>query len=151
MVIREEVHASQPPSAYERVMASGPKVNTHELAAVTSLVGPELYKHFVTRVADWEEAWGLYAEGWALMANDAGARVFPLWPAAEYARLCAVDEWESYEPKAIPLDELVGELLPGLAEDEILPGVFPTPKDKAPTPPAEQLIVGLSDELESFE
>jgi hypothetical protein len=76
-------------------------VNEKQIEAVLALSGPERVKHFVKVVADREEAWGLSDDGWALSATDDGGTAFPLWPARDYARLCAAQEWSTYSPQAM--------------------------------------------------
>jgi hypothetical protein len=51
---------------------------------------------------------------------------------------------------AIPLDELLSELLPKLSRDGALPGVFYTPTDKGVTPSVEQLFTDLNSECENY-
>lgn len=120
-----------------------PPLSQVQIDAVLKLAGPARYEHFVKQVADWEEAWGLYSGGWALSGTSDGRRVFPLWPAREYAAACRTDEWANYEPTAIPLADLIDELLPSLERDGVLPGVFYTTSDKGVTPSAHQLLDDL--------
>lgn len=126
------------------------KINARQIAAVLALPGPERFKHFVKVIVDWEEAWGLYQDGWALAANDDGTEAFPLWPAREYAQLCAEREWSGYEPKRIPLEELVNILLPKLEKDGVLPGIFYTPADKGITPSIDELQAAIKAEAARY-
>jgi len=126
-------------------------ISDKQIAAVLALPGNERYKHFIKRVADSELAWGLFDEGWALAATDDGARVFPLWPAEEYAKLCAVGEWGGYAPRSFSVEELLEDLLPMLQEDGVLPGIFYTPDDKGVTPAVELLRQDLAAELQNYE
>lgn len=114
-----------------------------EIQAVLRLDGPSRYEHFVKRVVDTEEIWGLWKDGWVLMKNGDGLLVFPLWPAREYAELSRIGDWVEYEPKAISLVELLDDLLPGFVERGILPGVFPTPSGKGVTPTADELAAAI--------
>ena len=99
-----------------------------EIAAVSRLAGPARYRHAVKRIVDWEVAWGLWRDGWAIMETDEGAQqVLPFWPATEYAERHREGSWIAYEPRAIPLTELLDELLPRMIELGIKPGVFPLP------------------------
>lgn len=127
------------------------RTNQAEMQAILKLDGPTRFSHFIKRVVDEEQAWGLWNDGWALMSNDEGIRVFPLWPAAEYAQLHRDGEWAIYEPRAIPLPELLDELVPKLAETGVLPGIFPTPLGKGVTPKAEELASALRQELANYE
>ena len=126
------------------------KINQKQIEAVTALPGQKRYEHFVKVVADWEEVWGLYQDGWALAATDDGQQVFPLWPAKEYAQQCADKEWAGYEPEPSSLDDFMGELLPSLKNDGVLPGIFYTPSDNGVTPTVDQLLADLNEELENY-
>lgn len=121
-----------------------------ELQAVLLLDGPARFRHFVKRVADSEAAWGLWNDGWALMANDDGTAVFPLWPAREYAELFCNGDWARYEPREIALADLLDQLAPALTNRGTLVGVFPTPSGKGTTPPAQELVAAIRKELENY-
>jgi hypothetical protein len=55
------------------------KVSRKEVDAVFALPGPDRYEHFVKRVADWEEVWGLASEGgWVMMGDSDGHQVHAL-------------------------------------------------------------------------
>lgn len=122
-----------------------------EVQAVLRLDGPKRFSHFVKRVADEERAWGLWKDGWALMADPDGTQIFPLWPASEYAELHRKGDWAEYETREIPLADLLDELIPKLAEKGALPGVFPTPSGKGVTLRPEELALALRKELENYE
>lgn len=126
------------------------KASEKKIAALLSLPGSERYKHFVKQVADSETVWGLYEGDWALAATDDGTQVFPLWPAEEYAKLCAVGAWGTYTPRSFSVEEFLGELLPMLEQDGMLPGVFYTPQDKGVTPSIELLRSDIEAELENY-
>lgn len=126
------------------------KVNPKQMEAVLSLPGGRRYEHFIKVVADQQEVWGLYRSGWALAATDDGATVFPLWPAKEYAQMCAVKEWAGYEPRLIGLSDFTGVLLPKFKIDGVLPGVFFTPSSKGLTPSVDELQAALDVELQNY-
>jgi len=117
---------------------------------VVALPGAKRYEHFIKVVVNWEEVWGLYQDGWALAATDDGKKVFPVWPAKEYAALCAAREWSGYEPTSFSLDSLMDELLPNLKRDGVLLGVFYTPSDKGITPTIDQVLEDINHELENY-
>ena len=126
------------------------KVSHKQLSAVLELSGRQRLEYFVKVVADWQEVWGLYLDGWALAATDGGVPVFPLWPAKEYAQVCAEGEWKGYEPRSISLDDFMRVLLPRLRSDAVLPGVFFTPASRGVTPSVEELMLALEAELEQY-
>ena len=122
-----------------------------EIQSVLLLDGPARFDHFIKQVIDFEEAWGLWNDGWALMANNEGTSVFPLWPAREYAELHRHGDWAEYQAKPIPLNDLLNDLLPGFGERGVLPGVFPTPTGKGLTPTSEELARKLrANDLENY-
>lgn len=125
-------------------------INQKQIDAVTALTGQKRYEHFIKTVVDWEEVWGLYQDGWALAATDDEKPVFPLWPAKEYAQLCAQKEWQGYVPESFDLDDFINELLPNLREDGVLPGIFYTPSDNGVTPRVDQILADLNSELEKY-
>ena len=126
------------------------KINQQQIDSVLLLPGRERYDHFIKTVVDWEEAWGLYQDGWALAETEENEKVFPLWPAKEYAELCAKDIWEGYKVKKISLEELGEELLPSLEEDGIFPGIFYTPLDQGVVITVEEFISDLNEEVEMY-
>lgn len=126
------------------------KINQKQIESVIALPGPKRYDHFVKVIVDWEEVWGLYHDGWALAATDDGQKVFPLWPAKEYAELCAENEWLGYKPESLSLVDFMDELLPKLKQDGVLPGIFFTPSEKGVTPKVDQVLDDLKKELEKY-
>ncbi len=125
------------------------KLGAQQLADVVTLPAQQRYVRFVQQVTETNEVWGLYRDGWALAKTDDGTLVFAMWPASEFADLCAEYEWDGYEPQAFPLDDLMSDLLPQLEEDGVLPGIFYTPGDRGLTPTATTLRVDLERELGS--
>lgn len=126
------------------------KISQKQIESVLALSANKRYEYFVKVVADWNEVWGLYQDGWALAATDDGIPVFPVWPAKEYARLCAEKEWSEYVPEAIPLESFIVELLPKLKADSVLVGVFYTPNDKGITPLLDEFVDNINSELENY-
>jgi hypothetical protein len=127
------------------------KINQKQFEAVTALSGDKRYECFIKTIADTEVVWALWEDGWALATDDiSGQPVFPFWPALEYAKACAINEWGGYEPSSLPLDEFMNELLPKLKEDGVLPGIFFTSEGKGPTPSIEQLLDDIHLEFENY-
>jgi hypothetical protein len=98
-----------------------------EMKAVLDLSEAERYEHFVREVVRREEAWGLAAEGWAQVSDHTRTSAMGLWPAAEYAELCATAAWAGYAPQPISLRTLLHQLLPALEDEGLWVLVFPTP------------------------
>jgi hypothetical protein len=121
---------------------------THDSRQAVVMLPKELrYEHFIRRVGDTGEVWGLVRDGWAIGKTDDGALVFPLWPSDELAQQCAVLEWTGYTPQSFALNELLDELLPQLEADGILPGITYTPDEYGLTPSHAQLRADLEARL----
>lgn len=122
-----------------------------KIDSVLALPAPKRYAHFVKVAADQRKVWGLFSDGWALAETSDGKHAFALWPAREYAEMCARDYWSGYEPREIDLDTLFQILIPKLKESKTLAGVFPTPNEQGITPDLEQLEADLHNELAKME
>jgi hypothetical protein len=127
------------------------KVTPEQMEAVLRLDGPNRYSFFIKGVASFQEAWGLYDNGWAMLGDDDGKQVFPLWPAKEYAAACKTGSWANFEPRLISLQDLIEDVLPTLEKEGVLPGVFPTPERKTVTPEITQLLADLHTEKSRYE
>ena len=126
------------------------KVTPKQMEAVLALSGVKRFEHFIKVIVDWREVWGLYQDGWALAEADDGIIVFPLWPAKEYAQVCAANEWSGYEPRSLNLSDFMEVLLPKLQLDDILPSVFFTPTSKGVTPSVGDLKLAIEAELQKY-
>lgn len=126
------------------------KVSPKQMEAVFALPSVRRFEHFIKVVADSQEVWGLHQDGWALAGTTDGTTVFPLWPAREYAQVCAANEWKGYVPRSISLSDFMEVLLPKLKFDGVLPGVFFTPSSKGVTPSVEELTLALEAELRKY-
>ncbi len=113
------------------------------MQAVLRLPAARRYAYFLQRVAESGEVWGLDGEGWALALDDAGRDVLPLWPAPEFAALCATRLWAGFQPRAIKLQELLENVLPQLEEEGMPVGIFFTPEGQGHPVSAGELIEAL--------
>ncbi len=128
------------------------KISQKQLEAVIALPAPKRYSHFIKLVADNEQVWGLYCNGWALAATDEGNQaVFPVWPAREYAELCQASTWSECAPKSIDIYEFIDTVIPELREDGIKIYIFYLPNNCGVIPEYQQLLEDLNSELARYE
>ncbi|MEW6349323.1 MAG: DUF2750 domain-containing protein [Thermodesulfobacteriota bacterium] len=130
------------------------RITKKQIEAILALPGPKRYSHFIKLAADQNMVWGLYSEGWALAGTDDQSNqneVFPIWPAREYAALCATGIWEGYCPREISLDDLLNGLIPRLKDTGRLLGVFYTPNDKGVLPSFDQFVADILSERARIE
>jgi hypothetical protein len=123
-----------------------------QFAALLSSDGPARFKHFIGRATDFEVVWGLRnTDGWVSLADDTGARGFPVWPHPDYATACATESWADCLPAKIDVHEFTEEWLPDMAEQQVRIAVFPTPSMKGVWITAEELRHFLTEELRRYE
>lgn len=125
-------------------------ISKKQIEAVLKLDGDAKYRHFIKRVTNTMEVFALYDNGWAL-ALDGESKVFPVFPAKEYAELLKNNEWANYEATMIPLDEFINDLLPKLQEEKILIGVLYSSDNLSTTSFATQVISDINIELENYQ
>lgn len=127
-------------------------VSPEHFAAVSALPGPQRYKHFVSRVADWQAVWGLRNEdGWVAATDDSGKPALPFWPHPDYATVCATGEWAGTKPTPVEIHEFIEKWLPNMAAECVLVAVFPTPALRGIPVPARQLEDQIREELSQIE
>jgi hypothetical protein len=127
-------------------------LSLEQFAAVSALPGPQRYKHFVSRVADWQAVWGLRnKDGWVSAGDDSGKPVLPFWPHPDYATACATGEWADTSPSSIEIHEFIENWLPSMSAVSVLVAVFPTTTLRDVTVPARQLEDQIRDELSQIE
>lgn len=124
-------------------------MNQKEFEAVVKLPASKRYEYFIKKVADFEEVWGLFDEGWAISQDDNGNTLIPFWSKKEFAQHCAIADWKNYLPKKIDLDEFINEWLPGMKKDGYKPSIFWNNNDSAVLE-IETLLEDLNTELENY-
>jgi len=121
-----------------------------EIEALLSSDSKRRYEYFVRRVCDTQTVWGLYDEGWASIADEAGEPLLALWPHPVYAKKLATDDWEAYQPAQIPLREFFDEWLPRLKKEKLMFAIFPIPQGGAIGISAEDLESSLRLECAEY-
>lgn len=125
-------------------------LNIQEIESVLKLEGEQRYKYFIKKIVGNDEVWGLYNNGWALVSDDNGDKLFPIWPAKEYAKLCSNSGWENYQPQSFTIDSFLEDLLPQLHSNKMLFAVFITPSSLGVTPTLEQIENDINTELMKY-
>ena len=120
-------------------------IDEEETAELLALPAADRAVNFFQLVADWEEAWGLQDENGWVVGGETDA--LPLWPHSAFAEACARGPWEGAVPGSISLDDLLVDLLPLLAADNLRASVFPTPDDPGLILTATELGERLEREL----
>ena len=109
------------------------------------------YSYFVTTIAETEEVWGLYQNGWATLSDKEKRIIIPFWPEKEFALMACADQWQDYTPKSIVLNDFKNKWLPGMSRDNSLANLFHVstkPTNVVVEP--EALLSDLDNELQKF-
>lgn len=122
-----------------------------EIEAVLKLDGPTRFRYFVKRIVDAEKIWSLWSDGWALMENDNGAQVFPLWPSPEFADICRLNEWSVCQVREITLSDFQSEVMSNAAAQGLVFGVFPTPEGRGVVVSPSDMASAIEQELLNYE
>ena len=95
-----------------------------DVTAILDLSPVERYRYFIEHVQEKNEVWSLYDDGWATSEDKQGNTLLPLWPDKEFAELCITSQWATFKAQAIPLSEVLNDMIPSLRTADMLPGVF---------------------------
>ncbi|WP_035381656.1 DUF2750 domain-containing protein [Fervidicella metallireducens] len=125
-------------------------VNVKEFEEVSKLPGAKRYEYFIKKVADNEELWGLYNDGWAMVADDDGNEMIPFWPRKEFAEACCLEQWSNYSAEPIDLYEFIDGWLVDMKKDGLSAAIFYTKHDKGIVVKPEKLTEDLNEELENY-
>lgn len=102
------------------------RMNEKQFEAVLALDSFDRYGHFVSKVADWEQLWGVKSdEGWLTPIAPEEFEYFPLWPHPEYAQKIADENFPGHTATEISLEELLDHWLPLFEQDQVKVAVFP--------------------------
>ena len=126
------------------------KINKKQIESVLKLDGQKRYEHSIKMIADREEVYGLYNNGWGLV-SDGKQTLFPIWSAKEYAQINAIEDFENFKPKAISLKDFIEDVLPTLKDNNDGVTVFLTPENNGVTPDIDRLISDIKVELQNYE
>jgi hypothetical protein len=118
--------------------------------AVSKLPGAKRYEYFIKKVADNEILWGLYNDGWAMVADDNGNEMIPFWPREEFADACCLNDWRYFKAEEIDLYEFIEGWLVDMKEDGLLTAIFYTKDDKGVVVEPDKLLEDLNEELENY-
>ncbi|OWR32506.1 hypothetical protein CDO73_02570 [Saccharibacillus sp. O23] len=124
-------------------------MDTRELEAMVSRPADVRYKYFVKRVVDEEIVWGLFEDGWMTTQDEKGNRLVPFWPKKEFAKHCAINDWQNGTPKSIDLYEFIETFLPDMYQKGYKASIFYNNEDSIVIK-MERLLADLETELEKY-
>lgn len=127
------------------------KITNKEVESVSMLDSLERYKYFIKRVADTEMMYTLVdAEGDFALDDVDNNTLLSLWPASEFAVLCATDIWSSFSIKELTLEEFEDELIDKIEENKWLLNVFSVGTKSGFVVDINEFAKDLSEELKKY-
>lgn len=129
--------------------STGLLVNPNKITNLIALSPEERYLYFVRKVADFEEVWGLFSEGWAMVEVDS-QQAIPFWPERVLADLCCTSSRANYQVRRIALDAFMNKWLPGMKNDGLAVVVFPLTDGKGIAIAPDDLLSALEQERAQY-
>ena len=128
------------------------QMNPQQFESVLALSCADRSSHFVGKVADWEQLWGVKGpKGWLVPITDDGLEYFPVWPHPEYAQKITDEHFPGHEAVEISLEEFLFEWLPTFEDDDVMVAVFPNKEWALWIMEPSNLAECLRDEVAQYE
>jgi hypothetical protein len=125
-------------------------LNEKQMDSVLSLPDAKRFYHFISRIVDWEEIWGLRTEsGWATVHSEERLCI-PFWPHPKYSEMFVKDDWAGYYPEKITLDDFTNKWLPGMEKDGNYPAIFPNLTMQGIVVEPSRVLAAIYEELEKY-
>lgn len=117
------------------------ELSPHQLDDINTMSAEQRYDDFIKKATASNELWGLFNDsGWVILSGYDDEEFFPVWPHSELAQLWATNMKSDSSPKAISIEEWLGEWLPGMSKNGLLIAVSPNSEDDCITLGAEELL-----------
>ena len=127
-------------------------MNPQQFKAVLELSSSDRCSHFIGKVADWEQLWGVKnSEGWLVPITPEDMEYFPVWPHPEYAQKIVDENFEGYQAVEISIQEFIDRWIPTFAEDNVKVAVFPDMYWEFWVMEPKDMLEVLQDEMAQYE
>ncbi|WP_228455545.1 DUF2750 domain-containing protein [Chryseobacterium potabilaquae] len=112
----------------------------------------ERYKYFIKKIADWEVFYTLIDKnGEYVLSELEGQKLFPVWSAEEFAKLCMISGWENTAIRKLDLDDLENEIIDFIADSNCLINIFPIYDKTGFVVTLKEFAKDLSEELKNYQ
>lgn len=127
------------------------RMHPKQFESVLAMNSADRCNHFISRVADWEQLWGVKNENDWLFRQTDELIYFPVWPHPEYAQKIANQNYDGYSAVEIQLDDFLNNWLPSFENKIIKVGVFPNKEWTMWIMEPMDIFDSLKDELSQYE
>ncbi|MBD8204566.1 DUF2750 domain-containing protein [Pseudomonas viridiflava] len=126
-------------------------MNQKKTSNVIALSDAERAEYFIRKVADFEELWGGFADGWLQLGNQKNRRVIPFWPEEIFVQNYINENKINAYPRRIELCHFLENWVPGMEKDGARILIFPIKESQGVLVNPTKLADQLKDELEQYE
>ncbi|MCD5995955.1 DUF2750 domain-containing protein [Pseudomonas sp. CDFA 602] len=126
-------------------------MNRQKIENVLLLDDLERLEYFIRKVADFEELWGAYEEGWLLLGDNSDKKFLPVWPEEDFAKNYIDENKAIALPKRIELGHFFEKWLPGMENDGTDILVFPIKGSQGVVLPPSVLNEKLKEEMQQYD
>ncbi|MEP5230891.1 MAG: DUF2750 domain-containing protein [Alloalcanivorax sp.] len=128
------------------------RINTPQFDAVLAISSADRSSHFVGKVADWEQLWGVKNDlGWLVSITSEDLEYFPVWSHSKHAKKIVDEHFYGHHAVEIPIEEFLSHWLPTFEADNVKAGVFPSKKWVSWVMEPTDLAQCLRDEAAQYE
>ncbi|OMH25277.1 hypothetical protein BGP75_26115 [Motiliproteus sp. MSK22-1] len=123
-----------------------------QLESLLALSSEERYRHFLEKVADWEQLWGARDEqGWLVQATSTNQAYISLWPHPAFATDAIRRHFPGNFEEEIDFEYLLNEWLPLLKQENIKISIFPDRQWHSVLVDVEKFESDLRQEMKKYQ
>ena len=133
-----------------RVQKMQKKLKQQQIDSILKLDYMDRYRHSIKEIVSWGIVWVLDDNGWALAGDGTTQQYLCIWPAKDYADLCANDSWKKHKAISVDLDDFLENVIPQLIVSNLSLSVLMTPLSKGTTVNVENFVNDIQLELQKY-
>ena len=128
------------------------KITENEIRSVSALDEFKRYQYSIKRIADHTKIYSLKneTEDWAISTIE-NNKLFPVWPAQEYAESSAIDSWNGFKVQEISIHTFQKDIMTSIEAEGFLLNVFPVGKTTGFVVDLDEFVNDLKEELKKYE
>jgi len=128
------------------------KMNPQQFEAVLELSSSDRCSHFIGKIADWEQLWGVKnSNGWLVPITPDDLEYFPVWPHPKYAQKIVDENFEGHEAVEISIQEFMDHWIPTFDKDNVKIAIFPDMNWEFWVMEPKDMLECLQDEMAQYE
>jgi len=128
------------------------RMNAQQFENVLALSSEDRFIHFIGKVADWQELWGITIDdNWMIPKKPDGPNYIPVWPHPEYAEKVSNDRYPESKTKKLEVVDFIENWIPIFDENNVTIAIFPDREWVFWAMKPNELGQSLNDEIAQYE